>query len=430
MELPYSSEEEEEENKDAPSSSSSSSSNSVQIKTKIPYEKLKRWCQLRKVRPYNFIEVHHAIGTIVALAGCTGGFSGPANIYDDLALNIGNLRLSLLRIHIRPWHMKGAEDVLIVLRDLFESLKNKPILLMGWSMGGASVIEVARRIQDNNMFEIKGLVTLASQGTGTGPVKELNNIPIYIFSGTKDTCCKPKWSESIYNKANEPKELVWLPGASHCMTETFDLLKQLLYERIMRSFDIKVRSFTTYAKIAVSNRLLVPEKLECTLGHQIVHALGVRGRFMMEAGHGARMERNNNKWILDERISQALIDYYNLITPNTPAPHQNLENVIFKGWDTDRITKIYFKVQDDPTTRENVGLLTQALQSCLDKLNEVIGKKILFVKPDEENFDEEDQAKPWWRRNYGEVSVRMEAMERTLGRTTPSTLKLSLPRNR
>ena len=387
---------------------------------------------------FKFDKVFKPKGIIVSIGGRGGGLHGPANIYEDLAVNVNKLSLSLLRIDIgkiKPHHIKAALYVKMVLFQLRKELENTPMLLMGWSMGGASIIHVAKWVQDNlTIFgeaELKGLITLASQNIGTGPVKELKNIPMYILHGTNDTILRPGCSKSIFKRANEPKELVLLEGASHKMEESFDKLKEHVYYWIIKSFDIK-QWFTCNAKIAVRDRrLLDPIKLQSTLCHEIGHVLGVRGHFrkdgsqdMMEKASGARMKSNDFNWVFGERTIQLFRDHYNSTTPNTPARQRDLENVRFIGWDTNRIKKIYFKVQEDfnSTTRENVDLLTDALQECLDKLNQVIGKQFLFVK-DEKNFHEEDEAKPWWRKNYGEVPIRIEAMEGKWGYTVPSVLK-------
>ena len=188
---------------------------------------------------YKWNKVENSRGTIVASGGTGGGFGGPAKIYDDLALYASNLGLSLLRIHTpQSFHIKGALAVQDVLYHLKEELKNTPMLLMGHSMGGASMIHVAKWAQYMK-FQIKGLVTLASQYNGTEPVKELNNVPIFIFHGREDKVLGPRCSESIYERAKEPKKLILLDEAGHDMKESFDTLKGHVFDSIIKSFDIK-----------------------------------------------------------------------------------------------------------------------------------------------------------------------------------------------
>ena len=185
---------------------------------------------------YKYLQVPNSVGTVIAIGGTGGGFYGPANIYDDLALNLQNYGLSLLRINVYPDHMEGTINLIIGLEFLKKKNENQPILLMGWSMGGASIIQAAKFVQDNNMFTIKGLITLAGQSYGADPVQELKNIPIYIVHGTEDKCMGPRVAESIYRIANEPKELVLLEGASHWMAERYDTLRHNIYNWIVKSF--------------------------------------------------------------------------------------------------------------------------------------------------------------------------------------------------
>ena len=180
----------------------------------------------------------NSIGTVVAIGGTGGGFYGPSNIYDNLAIHLPTLNLSLLRVNVFPDHIEGAKNLLIGLEFLKYINNNKPLLLIGWSMGGASIIQVAKYVQDYALFEIKGLITLAGQSLGANPVSELSNIPVYIIHGTADKCMGPKVAQTIYNLANHPKELVLLEGASHWMEEKNDELVSTVYNWIIKSYGI------------------------------------------------------------------------------------------------------------------------------------------------------------------------------------------------
>ncbi|RPH36313.1 phospholipase, partial [bacterium] len=41
------------------------------------------------------------------------------------------------------------------------------------------------------------------------------HVPIFIIHGTADDRIKSSYSEMVYKNANEPKELLFLPGAKH-----------------------------------------------------------------------------------------------------------------------------------------------------------------------------------------------------------------------
>ena len=183
-----------------------------------------------------YIQPRNTTSTIIAIGGTGGGFYGPSYIYDELAETLPEMGFSVLRIDVSPDHLNGAENVLIGLEFLKKLNNFNPILLMGWSMGGASIIQVAKYLQETGEFQINGLITLAGQSYGADPVSELYDIPIYIFHGTADTCMGPNVAKSIYRMANEPKELYLLKGASHFMNEKDYELKQLVYDSIFRSF--------------------------------------------------------------------------------------------------------------------------------------------------------------------------------------------------
>lgn len=183
-----------------------------------------------------YIQPENTIATIVAIGGTGGGFYGPSYIYDELAETLPEMGISVLRIDVSPDHINGAENVLIGLEYLKKINNFNPILLMGWSMGGASIIQVAKYLQQTREFQINGLITLAGQSYGADPVSDLYNIPIYIFHGTADRCMGPNVAKSIYRMANEPKELYLLKGASHFMNESDYELKQNVYDCIFRSF--------------------------------------------------------------------------------------------------------------------------------------------------------------------------------------------------
>jgi pimeloyl-ACP methyl ester carboxylesterase len=181
-----------------------------------------------------------SIGTVIAIGGTGGGFYGPSNIYDHFATQFADLKLSLLRVNVFPDHIEGAKNLLVGLDFLRQINNTKPVLLIGWSMGGASIIHIAKYIQDNNLFELKGLITLAGQSYGAEPLSQLSNVPVYIIHGTDDKCMGPRVAESLYQIANEPKQLVLLKDASHWMSEQNDELLKTVYNWIISSFMIQL----------------------------------------------------------------------------------------------------------------------------------------------------------------------------------------------
>jgi len=186
---------------------------------------------------YNHIENCHA--TIVAIGGTGGGFNGPANIYDYLSVNLEIMNLSLLRINVFPDYLEGVENVKVGLEFLNRQNTNKDVILIGWSMGGATMIHIAKYIQDTEIFKVKNLIILAGQSLGSDPIKELNDIPVTIIHGTADKCLDVEVGHYLYRIANSPKRLVLLDGAGHWMSEQFDKL----VESINESIDMKLNKY-------------------------------------------------------------------------------------------------------------------------------------------------------------------------------------------
>jgi len=187
---------------------------------------------------YDYIHVPDNVGTIVAIGGTGGGFYGPAYIYDDLAKYVANYKLSLLRVHVSPPHDKGVRQLMVGLNVLKNHNNTKPIILMGWSMGGATIINVAKElIERNDELKVKCLVSLAGQTYGADPISEINT-KIYVIHGDKDKCLDVGCAYSLKKWARNLGGMTILKGASHWMEECFEELRNTVYGIIFREFKI------------------------------------------------------------------------------------------------------------------------------------------------------------------------------------------------
>jgi pimeloyl-ACP methyl ester carboxylesterase len=191
--------------------------------------------------PYLFSKVENAMGHIVAVGGTGGGFYGPANIYNYLATILPKHNINILRLDVPKKLDEAAEAVVEGVKTLYKYDK-KPIILMGWSRGGASVIKAALNINNSsNSIPIKGLILLASQSAGTEGIEKLKGIPLLLIHGTADLGVDYRASLQIMSEAQDPKELVTLKGGSHWMHEGFGLM----YFSIVRKIDEIFRTSVT-----------------------------------------------------------------------------------------------------------------------------------------------------------------------------------------
>ena len=184
---------------------------------------------------YDYIELNNSRGTIVAIGGTGGGFYGPSYIYDDISNNLTKMKLSLLRVHVKPPFQLATMQLINAIEILISRNNTKPIVLIGWSMGGASIIHSAKYLINNNKIKVNSIITLAGQSYGADPISELN-VPIYIIHGSNDKVMGPHVAKHIWNIAKNPKELVILDGASHFMNEKDKELKKYVYKWILNSF--------------------------------------------------------------------------------------------------------------------------------------------------------------------------------------------------
>jgi dienelactone hydrolase len=97
------------------------------------------------------------------------------------------------------------------------------VALVGHSFGGAVVIAAAP-------FSpmVKAVAALSSQTYGASNAGAVSPRPLLLVHGGADTRLPPSCSEQIYDWANEPKEMVIIPGAEHGLAECDDELQAML----------------------------------------------------------------------------------------------------------------------------------------------------------------------------------------------------------
>lgn len=151
------------------------------------------------------------------VGGVGGGFDTPARgLYPRLCEDLAGHGIQSLRVRFR-FPTKLDEAVLDVLAglDFLEKQGVRQAAVIGHSFGGAVALQAASARPDL----VRTVVTLATQGFGADVAHGLT-IPLLFVHGEADEVLSPDCSLYVHRIAPEPKKLVLMPGASHCLDET------------------------------------------------------------------------------------------------------------------------------------------------------------------------------------------------------------------
>lgn len=167
---------------------------------------------------------------IICVSGSGGGSTGPSGLYNSLRLAVSS-SFDVILFDTVP------SDIFLNVASLIEIIKSKNgcydrTFLIGWSMGGAVVVQTAYIA---NMFvrphAISGLVLLASQSANAGIIKYLNLAHGILFlHGTNDSAITFSSSLSLYNRCYCKKQLVFLHNDTHNFDVNFATTLQSLVQ--------------------------------------------------------------------------------------------------------------------------------------------------------------------------------------------------------
>ena len=169
---------------------------------------------------------------IVWVWGVRGGFDGPADsVYRSVAEELKG-EITSLRVDYRhPTEFDECVYDALAGVAYLELRGCDTLAVVGHSLGGAVVISAAP-----GSPLVRAVVALSSQTLGAGNVADVSPVPLLLVHGANDRNLPVQCSQTIYELAEEPKELVIYPGAGHglrqCKDEVRSLLRGWLIEKL------------------------------------------------------------------------------------------------------------------------------------------------------------------------------------------------------
>ncbi len=196
----------------------------------------------------NGVECDESTMNLIAISDTMGGLSGPSKLYEKMVESPYDGVL-LARVDIAcpsdgkrfllppSQHFEYAvHRVQEVARSLF-TFNHQPVVLMGWSMGGAVVIEAAYRLQHE--ISICGIITLCSQGKQTDHLKDLQPHMFKCFlHGSSDNNLPSSISDKLYDDApfflNKESWCIKhiLPNGDHSLSQYTEHIHYYLHDVI------------------------------------------------------------------------------------------------------------------------------------------------------------------------------------------------------
>ncbi|PWC55943.1 alpha/beta fold hydrolase [Azospirillum sp. TSO22-1] len=171
--------------------------------------------------PAGSVEARHypAAGSVGAVwvGGVGGGFDTPARgLYPRLCADLTGHGIQSLRVRFRfPTRLDEAVADALAGLDFLAAQGVTRAAVIGHSFGGAVAIRAAAA----RPGLVRTVVTLATQGYGADVARGLA-IPLLLIHGEADEVLAPECSMYVHRIAREPKALVLMPGAGHCLDET------------------------------------------------------------------------------------------------------------------------------------------------------------------------------------------------------------------
>lgn len=148
---------------------------------------------------------------LITTCGAGGGINGPNYVYPLLSLPT----YDILMCDTFPNNLEMNIGYMLAKVEECEKRGYREIILMGWSMGGATIINVAYHMKYTFLKDVvKGLILLATQEYKTENLFKLD-CPVLFIHGIKDTTLPYQITVDLHHKYPHRKNMIILKHQGH-----------------------------------------------------------------------------------------------------------------------------------------------------------------------------------------------------------------------
>ena len=159
-----------------------------------------------------------AVFNLYCLSGTYGGYGGPSEMYSLLPAD--RYSCNIIRVHTSKDLSLCVQELVTVIQSFQLSPENKniPMILMGWSQGGYTVIaaiDELRRQHPSLYKRVKGMILIASRPEKTESIQSMEGIHKYIICGDQDTPRRKDGALKMVTEAADPKVFIPIVNGTH-----------------------------------------------------------------------------------------------------------------------------------------------------------------------------------------------------------------------
>ena len=169
-------------------------------------------------------------GVAIFLGGAGGGDRGPAGeLYVRLGSELAAAGISAVRVKYRmPGELEECVADSMAACSFLKAFGAQKVVFVGHSFGGAVAVKAGELTPLST-----AVCAMSTQRYGTYQVEQLGK-PLLLIHGSRDEILDKAASEDVYQRAQEPKELVILEGGGHGLQEHQDQVFDLVRAFVLR----------------------------------------------------------------------------------------------------------------------------------------------------------------------------------------------------